>query len=119
MGGLFFDQGGLKSEQFFWELSKNLKPATKDYGYGPLGNALLQQLSEPTDNRTRSYTGETAKAGWGSSIWDKHNWYYPGMNLEESRRIARQTFWIKIAKTSGIIAICALLIAIAISLYKK
>lgn len=68
-------------------------PKVKNYGYGNLGNALLQGAQfGNVDNGTRSYTREATEAGWGDSRYDSNNWYAPGMDLEQSRAFEQSSF---------------------------
>lgn len=54
-------------------LYKNLTDTNSDYGTNVLGM-------------------EAAKAGYGSSIWDKRYPFYPGMDLEHYRAVERNDF---------------------------
>ena len=68
-------------------------PKVRNYGYGNIGNALLQRAQTGTiDNGTRSYTREAAETGWGDSRYDSNNWYAPGMDLEQSRAFEQSSF---------------------------
>ena len=68
-------------------------PKMKNYGYGSVGNAIIQNLqSGNIDNGTRSYNREAAEAGWGTSQYDRSNWYAPGMDLEEARALEQSGF---------------------------
>lgn len=68
-------------------------PKVKNYGYGNLGNAILQNAQKGIqDNGTRSYTREAAEAGWGESQYDSNNWYAPEMDLEQSRAYEQSRF---------------------------
>ena len=68
-------------------------PKIKNSGYGPVGNAVIQELqSGNLDNGTRSYTREAPRAGWGESRYDTNNWYTPGMDLEQSRAFEQSGF---------------------------
>lgn len=68
-------------------------PKVKNYGYGSVGNALLQGArSGSVDNGTQSYTREAAEAGWGESRYDSNNWYAPGIDLEQSRAFEQSSF---------------------------
>lgn len=68
-------------------------PKIRNYGYGNIGNALLQRAQMgTTDNGTRSYTREAAETGWGDSRYDSNNWYAPGMDLEQSRAFEQSSF---------------------------
>lgn len=68
-------------------------PKVRNYGYGNIGNALLQRAQTGIiDNGTRSYTREAAEAGWGDSRYDSNNWYAPGMDLEQSRAFEQSSF---------------------------
>lgn len=65
----------------------------KNYGYGAVGNAVIQELqSGRIDNGTRSYTKEAVEEGWGESMYDRNNWYAPGIDLEQSRAFQQSSF---------------------------